>query len=320
MKKQQFKPSNEFSKQVQSAQSPTSDTSYCAYNRVIVFDDRIIVKRESVGSKEINYNEKSLANLKDNKVKGKLSTKSYLHVRKHLVAWLKCLEYNKNHRVSSSGGVKHYPTMITLTLSAIQKHDDKLLKRHLFGRFIEWIKAKYDVKYYFIRYEAQSNGNIHGHLIVDRYVSMHEIRENWNRILNRLGYVDDFEEKYKHRNPPSTHVEVLGNTTEGVNYMIGYVMKKCKNRPIQGRQYGMSDELKEMLVYDDVIDNTWSELLDKIENDTDVYKHHDKFYSVYVFRGDFIQKYALSWLYQDMCTYYLGMFKRFYGNIGYEFN
>lgn len=311
---------NKFSKQMQSTHSNTPDHSYQSYHRVIVMNDRIILRRESCGHRKHSYNEESLKNLECNKTKGKLSKQSYLHVRKHLVAWLTSLEAGKNSGFRRTCRIKYVPIMITLTLSAEQSHTDMELKRVLFGRFIEWCKIAHDVKYFFIRYESQKNGNIHAHLIVDKYIDKKIIQDKWNSLQNRLDYIDKFEQKYKHRNPPSTDVRAIDEVNDTIDYLIGYVMKKSENRAIEGRQYGMSIELKEMDLYNEIVDSAWSEALSKFENSDNVFKHHSDFYSVYVFKHNFIQEFGLSWLHKDMLKYYSEMFRRFYFNLGYEFS
>lgn len=310
--------SNEFSKQMQSAIQVSQDTSYVRLHRVIVMNDRIIVRKESSGIKNHQYNEKSLENLQDNNVKGKLSKQSYLHIRKHLVAWLECVQTMNNSY--SRVNLKHRRklVLITLTLSAKQLHSDLDIKRHLFSRFIDYLRNETDMMYYFIRYESQENGNIHAHIITDTYIDKKILQRKWNMIQNRLGYVDRFKQKFGHDNPPSTDIRVMTTSHDAINYLLGYVMKKSKNREISGRQYGMSDRLKEMDLYSEIVDSTWNEVLSKLDNDKDVFKHIEDFYCVYVFDFDLIQKYSLSWLYQDKRDYYLQMYRRFYLNLGYE--
>ena len=83
---------------------------------------------------------------------------------------------------------------ITLTLPSSQKHTDKEIKNTCLNQFIIEIKKYYYVKNYLWRAEKQKNGNIHFHIIVDKFIPYQELRDRWNRIINKLGYVDSYRD------------------------------------------------------------------------------------------------------------------------------
>lgn len=209
--------------------------------------DMIVAYAERIESQTRKENKKiSLNNLIDNKTKGKLSATSLRAIKKHLHAWSYAIyEHNKSLAYYEQNQKAHL-IMVTLTLSAHTNKSDKELKRELFGRMTERLKTKFNVKYYFIRYEAQKNGRIHAHIIIDKYIDKIELQATWNKIQNRLGLIDKFEEKYKHRNPPSTHIKEITATKQTINYLLKYVLKESEYRQIEGRLYGMSDKLKEI--------------------------------------------------------------------------
>ena len=86
---------------------------------------------------------------------------------------------------------------ITLTLPSAQIHEDNEIKRKCLNSFIIEIQKRYKVKNYVWRAELQQNGNIHFHLLIDKFIHWNEIRNRWNRIINKLGYVDRYREKMK---------------------------------------------------------------------------------------------------------------------------
>lgn len=128
--------------------------------------------------------------------------------------------------------------IITLTLPAPQKHDDNTIKRECLTRFIERIVSNFDVRFYYWVAEKQENGNIHFHLLVDRFISWRWIRDTWNLRLNKLGYIDDFELKHGHRDPNSTDVEVIRNLKKTSDYVTKYTTKVDQQGKIQGRLHG----------------------------------------------------------------------------------
>lgn len=131
-------------------------------------------------------NEDSLANLEKGArgmYNGYMSKATSTKCKKMINGLLLAIEFGK---------IKRTPTFVTLTLPSTQNHPDKFIRRHLLGRFIKAMKRKHDVKYYFHRSEPQANGNIHFHLLMDSFIKWEDVRGNWNFILEKYGYIDDY--------------------------------------------------------------------------------------------------------------------------------
>lgn len=86
---------------------------------------------------------------------------------------------------------------ITLTLPSKQIHSDNEIKRKCLNSFLIELQRFYNVKRYVWRAELQKNGNIHFHIIVDKYIPWNELRNRWNRIINKLGYVDRYRDQMR---------------------------------------------------------------------------------------------------------------------------
>ena len=86
---------------------------------------------------------------------------------------------------------------ITLTLPSKQIHDDNTIKKECLNQILIELKQRHKVKNYLWRAEKQKNGNIHFHIIVDKFVNWNELRNRWNRIINKLGYVDRYQANQK---------------------------------------------------------------------------------------------------------------------------
>ena len=93
--------------------------------------------------------------------------------------------------------VKFKISFITLTLPSVQIHDDNTIKRTCLNSFILEIQKYYKVQNYLWRAEKQKNGNLHFHIITDKFIPWSEIRDRWNRIVNKLGYVDRYRTELK---------------------------------------------------------------------------------------------------------------------------
>lgn len=81
---------------------------------------------------------------------------------------------------------------ITLTLPSKQIHSDQIIKDKCLNQFLIEARKKFGVKNYLWRAEKQINGNIHFHILVDKFIPWNELRNIWNRIINKLDYVSNY--------------------------------------------------------------------------------------------------------------------------------
>lgn len=284
------------------------------YSARFYTDKIVITNRPDVYTKKGTIKESSLANLKDNKVKGKLSRKSLLHVRKHLQAWAESVRlYNLRNNLGFNS-TKRKLSMITLTLSGSQKHDDKYLKKQLFQRFIEWTTRTQNVKHYYIRYETQVNGNLHAHLIVDNYIHKEKITEKWNRLQDHLGYLNEYKKVHKGDNPPSTHVTSLDEQNNMLEYMLKYSTKDNNNRPVDGRQYGMSDSLKNIDVFETLINSELMLILNKIIDLNQKNVYNDEYFTIIRLGRQFIYHALSNRIKSEYNNYYYSLYNYLYNN------
>lgn len=138
------------------------------------------------------------------------------------------------------------PTFVTLTLSYKQFHKDNVIKRQLFSRFIDRLKKDKGVQFYIWRAEPQENGNIHFHILCDRFIEWEWIRNVWNGLQSRLEYIDAFEQKNGHRNPNSTDVHELKKINHVARYICKYMTKDKPLRKIDGRIWGCSSDFHKL--------------------------------------------------------------------------
>ncbi len=85
-------------------------------------------------------------------------------------------------------------TFVTLTLASKQVHSDQVIKSELLNQFLIEMHKRWNVDLYVCRTEKQKNGNIHFHILADKYIYWNELRNVWNRIQQKLGYVTRYRE------------------------------------------------------------------------------------------------------------------------------
>lgn len=145
----------------------------------------LMEKRKNKSELQINNEE----NLRNNSPSGIMNRKIRLQMKKIIVNWIEVL---KKSPILSNGHREYYPTFVTLTLPSEQIHSDKDLHVKALNRFITTLRRTHEIKNYVWRAERQENGNLHYHIITDKFISHSLIRQYWNTIMNDLGYINAY--------------------------------------------------------------------------------------------------------------------------------
>jgi len=244
---------------------------------------------------------------------GIISTRAAIKIKK-AIEWL-LLFANEKKAYSSRKG-KHYMftvAFITLTLSSKQKHPDNIIKSKCLNQFLIEAKKKWNVRNYLWRAESQKNGNIHFHVLVDKFCPWSEVRDTWNRIQNKLGYVDEYRKEMNrfHKGGFKVRKELLDrwsyksqirayktgsqqdwnspNSTDVhsvrlINNLPAYLAKYCtKNDParqIGGKLWGINTELSNTKGATDVVDSRYTEELQKLQVTGNCYVTYKDYYTI----------------------------------------
>jgi hypothetical protein len=145
--------------------------------------------------------------------------------------------------------------------------------------FKQQLRRRWHVDHYVWIPEKQSNGRTHFHFLADRYIDKNELRDVWNNIQNKLGYVSRFRDQqheffkagFRYRpgvtnnvgyvsqvksyregvrtdwqNPPSTRIDRVYSVKQSIRYMSSYMSKKEQKFEIDGRLWGCSVTLSQL--------------------------------------------------------------------------
>ena len=163
---------------------------------------------------------------------------------------------------SAKKWVRFKVCFITLTLPATQRHTDQQIKSRCLNNLLIELRKFHGMRNYVWRAEKQENGNIHFHLATDSFVEASKLRERWNRIVNTMGYVDEYTARMRSEikcfgdyyerfidqgsysqlmrrynygvasnwtNPNSTDIHSVGKIKNLVNYLYKYFSKNVEN-------------------------------------------------------------------------------------------
>ena len=207
--------------------------------RCMIFPDKIVTyKLQQPSTPDLETQEKQIKNLTRGIYNGYLSRSTATRIRKILHTWIGSIQHYRENNKKKFQRSKAYSTFATLTLPISQHHSDIEIKRHCLTPFIKMMKERHKINYYFWKAEAQLNGNIHFHLIFDRYVYWEDLRIAWNNALDHLGYTDLYCKMLDHH--PSDHYLSTGSTQAPTTHIkrtpknsstIGYMLKYCAKSP-----------------------------------------------------------------------------------------
>jgi hypothetical protein len=187
--------------------------------------------------------------------------------------------------------------------------------------FLITLERKFKVSVYLWKAESQNNGNIHFHILVNSFIPHQEIRSIWNSILDNLGYIDLFEKKHKHRNPNSTDIHGLYKDKTGKNignigaYLAKYMSKnEDLKRGIDGRLWGCSDNLKQVVFFKILLDGNWDwrNFLQELNRKKEIRKFEKEYFLLLSGEYKTLLKKSFPILYGQIKNHYTNEFNKLY--------
>lgn len=136
---------------------------------------------------------------------------------------------------------------MTLTIS------DRKTRSHretypLLKELIRTGRRKYGLEDYIWKAEIQARGQIHYHLTISRFWHWQSIRDEWNKLQRRAGFLEDFGLRYGHYTANSTDVHSVKDVKNLGAYICKYIAKevsKSGTQKIDGKVWDCSEKLKE---------------------------------------------------------------------------
>lgn len=84
---------------------------------------------------------------------------------------------------------------VTLTLPSKQLHTDLEIKNQCLNQFLIELTKYHGVRSYIWRAEYQANGNIHFHILINRFIFFKHLQIRWNRIIEKLAYITGYRQE-----------------------------------------------------------------------------------------------------------------------------
>jgi len=179
---------------------------------------------------------KSLLNLQSNFNHNNLSVQAKRKMTKAIQYLIYTTSEKTAYNNKTKSTFKFKVNMVTLTLSSKQIHSDQTIKSKCLNQLLVELKEHYRVHNYVWKSEYQANGNIHFHILTDKFIPWNELQNRWNRIQNKLGYVDRYAPGAAGKKINSTDVHSLRKISNIASYCTKYMVKDAKRNRCKARR------------------------------------------------------------------------------------
>jgi hypothetical protein len=238
-------------------------------------------------------------------VDDKLSALSQKKLKRSLT-YIDCISSNKKaHLQNRPLPINFKLTFLTLTLSDKQSHSDQFIRRHMLNDFFNRARIKWSLEHYVWRAEKQKNGNIHFHIVTNVFIPHYELRDTWNQIQRKLGYLDKYKLEHGHYRANSTDIHSLQFVKNIGAYLIKYLVKDEQNKGLSGRLYGSSKSLSNIKGCVTDIDSDLSAELSKISSHKTVRKVKGDYYECFFFDIKLLKSNPNLYIVQLLNEYFL---------------
>jgi len=150
---------------------------------------------------------------------------------KQKINWLYFLSKSRYVKTYSGREIFNFRmAFLTLTLPAKQKSPTIDITQRLFNQFLTEIRSRTEMRNYVWRLEFQKNGNVHYHIATDTYLDYFFVRKIWNRILEKDGYISDFQSKFKNLSLIEYNKLVNASGAISFNKIAKRYADGCKNQ------------------------------------------------------------------------------------------
>src|SRR4030042_275543 len=171
-------------------------TKICIYKEV-KWEGIKASKKFTTDESEVSCTKNELFTKSARKNNGYLSSHAKRKMNKSIDYLLVTSDRKKVYSKVQKKYVSFRIVFVTLTLPSKQIHTDKEITNKCLNQLFVELSKYHNVKKFVWRAEKQDNGNIHYHILISEFVEWSELRKRWNRICNKLGYVDRYQEKMK---------------------------------------------------------------------------------------------------------------------------
>lgn len=132
---------------------------------------------------------------------------------------------------------------ITLTISCRNIVPCRDAYEKLLAPFLRKLRALGSVSYVW-KGEFQKRGQPHYHITTNMFINWTWVRETWNNLQSKAGFLDEYQAEHGHINAPSTEVKAVKKLDRVDLYLAKYLSKGDPTQKWEGKVWGCSENLR----------------------------------------------------------------------------
>lgn len=191
--------------------------------------------------------------------------------------------------------IKHRLSFITLTVSAKENITAKEAYNNLLTHFMQWLRRTQNVSTYVWKAEVQKRGQIHYHITTPTFIHYKAIRDKWNNLQRKAGYLSNYYESKGHYDANSTDVHQVRHIDNLSSYLQKEFCKSIQNPQTIGKIWDCSMNLKKSKYFNIILERWHEDALGLLSQKGYVtIEHHERFSLVKLHSADYSQVLTLS--------------------------
>ncbi len=249
--------------------------------------------------------------LGEKKIGGNINTVAKRKIERRFEAWFEMIKVYNSYLTKYDNKNKLRFVLITLTLPVEQFYSDKFLKLKLLKPFIKTLEKRYKTYRWMWRAEKQKNGNIHFHIVIDKYIDKNILNAIYLHYLKSLGYLQKYQKNHPGQVPPALNVTGQKHMINPVSYLTKYLSKNAGYDSVDGANWRMSNMLvniKPFQFYD--IDN-FEKRLRQLVDSKQATIFEDDFFTIYHAKRQTTEKLLSEHIKELKFNYYLNLSKQY---------
>lgn len=174
---------------------------------------------------------------------GKMTKHSQRRIRKTIDLFIQISPPRLIFNEVSKSYQKFQLSFITLTISCSKLVTPAEGYKNLLAPFLRKMRTLGHVSYVW-KGEFQKRGQPHWHITSNAFIHHTWVRNTWNNLQSKHGYLDEYYQQHGHHGAPSTEIRSVKNLARVDMYLAKYISKEDKNGTWQGKIWGCSDNLR----------------------------------------------------------------------------
>lgn len=223
-------------------------TTQLRSNRMIIYDKYIGPR----GNRE--QGKLRAENMKEQRkkaYKGQLSKGGKKRLERAIYTLTKATKKRKLYNPVCKAMVSHHLSFLTLTVSdSTTNYTSREVQATCLRPFLDWLVKTHQVKLYIWKAELQKRGQVHYHIIFPNLIPYWEIKNKWNYLQLKAGYLEGYFEKYGSYSPNSVDIHSMYKVKDAAAYLAKYMTKAVKSKSNKCADNAPSDVVMDGKVWD----------------------------------------------------------------------